>query len=396
MVEPFPKKRLLDLDLLGKQLLIRADLNAPLVDGRVADDARLHAALPGIRAAHAAGAGVVLASHLGRPGGRIDPRLTLRPVADRLARLLGAPVRFDPTRASADQPPERVGSGATLLLENLRFHPGETANDPDFGARLAAWGDEYANDAFGTAHRAHASTVACARRFARAAGGPLLERELRVLGGALHAPRRPFVAVLGGAKISDKLAVVRSLLDRADAVLVGGAMAYTFLGAAGHATGRSLMDPERLDEASALLRRHASRLVLPTDHLAAPDPDHEGEATFFPATTTPAGWMGLDIGLETRRDFSTRLQRAATIIWNGPMGMFERRAFAGGTESVAAAVAKTAGQGATTIVGGGDSLAALRRLGTGDGVGHLSTGGGAMLTLLAGQSLPGVEALADA
>lgn len=286
-----------------------------------------------------------------------------------------------------------------LVLENLRFHPGEEANDPDFAAALAAFGDEYANDAFGAAHRRHASVDACARRFPRAAGGPLLEREVSELGGVLDSPRRPFVAVLGGAKISDKAAVVESLLARADRVLLGGAMAYTFLAARGVPTGRSLVEPDRVADAARLLARCADRLELPLDHRAAPADESaaRGEETgpsVFPEGGIPTDWRGLDIGPETAERYAAGIGRAATVLWNGPLGLAEDPRFAEGTNRIAAAVAEAADRGAATVVGGGDSLAAVRRAGFADRIGHLSTGGGAALAFLAGEPLPGLDALA--
>ena len=395
--------RLSDLDLRGKRLLLRCDLNVPVESGRVADDFRIRAALPGIRAALEAGAAVVAATHLGRPKGRFDAALSVRPVAERLAGLLPAPVRFrpEPVRPGARPPGRRPAGpapGEALVLENLRFHPGEEANDPDFAAALAAFGDEYANDAFGAAHRRHASVDACARRFPRAAGGPLLEREVAELGSLLGSPRRPFVAVLGGAKISDKAAVVESLLARADRVLLGGAMAYTFLAARGVPTGRSLVEPDRIAGAARLLARCADRLDLPLDHRAAPvDGSAAGEEPappVFPEAGLPVGWRGLDIGPETAERYAAEIGRAATVLWNGPLGLAEDPRFAGGTNRIAAAVAEAADRGAATVVGGGDSLAAVRRAGFADRIGHLSTGGGAALAFLAGEPLPGLDALA--
>ena len=395
-VRPTRKLTLADLDLRGRRLLLRADLNVPLAGGAVADDSRIRAALPAIRAARRAGAAVVVTSHLGRPRGAPDPALSLRPVAARLQELLEEPVRFqpEPIGPQAAAPP-RLGPGEVLLLENLRFHPGETGNDPAFAEALAACGDEYVNDAFGAAHRAHASVDACARRFPRAAAGPLLEAELEALGAVLGNPPRPFVAILGGAKVSDKLPVIRSLLGRADRVLIGGAMAYTFTAARGLATGRSLVEPDRIADAAALLADHADRLLLPSDHLTARSPD--GDLSHAsPIGEIGDDRMGLDIGPASRAAFAAAIAEAATIVWNGPMGLFENPRFAEGTTAVARAVAEATRRGATSIVGGGDSLAAVRRAGVGGEISHLSTGGGASLAFLAEQPLPGVEALADA
>lgn len=395
--------RLSDLDLRGKRLLLRCDLNVPLESGQVADDFRIRAALPGIRAALDAGAAVVAATHLGRPGGRFDAALSARPVAERLAESLPAPVRFRAEPVGPDAPsrgggPDDPAPGEVLVLENLRFHPGEEANDPEFAAALATFGDEYANDAFGAAHRLHASVDACARRFPRAASGPLLEREVSELGRLLRAPRRPFVAVVGGAKISDKAAVVESLLARADRVLLGGAMACTFLAARGVGIGRSLVEPDRIPDAARLLARHPDRLGLPLDHRGAPADESaargEGAPTVFPADGLPPGWRGLDIGPETAGRYAAEIGRAATVLWNGPLGLAEDPRFAEGTDRIAAAVAEAADRGAATIVGGGDSLAAARRAGFAERIGHLSTGGGAALAFLAGEPLPGLAALA--
>ena len=390
------KLTLADLELRGRRLLLRADLNAPLANGRVADDGRLRAALPAIRDARRMGAAVVVTSHLGRPGGAPDPALSLRPVAERLQELLGDAVGFEatPVGEPSGRLPE-LRPGEVLVLENLRFHPGETRNAPEFAADLAAYGDEYVNDAFGAAHRAHASVDACARRFPRAAAGPLLEAELEALGLALGNPPRPFVAILGGAKVSDKLPVIRSLLRRADRILIGGAMTYTFAAARGLPTGRSLVERDRVAEAGTLLADHPGRLVLPTDHCTAPAPD-AGPVRTLPIAEIAADWMGLDIGPASRATIGAHLRDAATVVWNGPMGLFEDPRFAEGTAAVAHAVAHATDRGATSIVGGGDSLAAVRRSGLSGRISHLSTGGGASLAFLAEEPLPGVEALADA
>ncbi len=390
------KLTLADLELRGRRLLLRADLNAPLANGRVADDSRLRAALPAIQLARNKGASVVVTSHLGRPRGELDASLSLRPVAERLQELLGDAVGFEsgPAWDPSGDPPE-LRPGEVVLLENLRFHPGETRNAPEFAAALAAYGDEYVNDAFGAAHRAHASVDACARRFPRAAAGPLLDAELEALGVALGNPPRPFVAILGGAKVSDKLPVILSLLRRADRILIGGAMAYTFAAARGLPTGRSLVERDRVAEAAKLLDDHSDRLVLPTDHCTAPAPDADPVRT-LPIGEIPADWMGLDIGPAARAAFAAQIKEAATIVWNGPMGLFEDPRFAEGTTAVAHAVAEATGRGATSIVGGGDSLAAVRRSGLSGRISHLSTGGGASLAFLAEEPLPGVEALADA
>ncbi len=396
MVAPRRKLQLDALDLRGRRLLLRTDLNAPIAKGAITDDTRIRAAIPAIHAAHRAGASVVVASHGGRPGGRVVPAMSLRPVAARLGERLGAPVRFreEPVGYGAVPGVPTLRPGETLLLENLRFHAGETANDPQFAARLAAFGDEYANDAFGAVHRAHASVDACARLFPRAAAGPLLEKELAALGAVFRDPPRPFVAVLGGAKVSDKLPVIRSLLSHADEVLIGGAMAYTFLVARDLPVGRSLVEPGQVGEAAALLRQDGHRIVLPTDHRVAAGPDAPaGEA--IPVEQTPDDRMGLDIGPRSASAFAAAVRAAGTVVWNGPMGLFENPAFRAGTLSVAEAAAAATARGARTVVGGGDSAAAVRLAGVADRIGHLSTGGGASLAFLAGKRLPGVEALPD-
>ena len=396
MAAPSRKLGLSDLDLRGRRLLLRTDLNVPLRDGEVADDTRIRAALPAIRSAHRTGAGVVLASHGGRPRGRVVPELSLRPVAARLSELLAGPVRFveAPIGYEPGASVPVIGAGETLLLENLRFHPGETANDDAFAAALARFGDEYANDAFGTVHRTHASVDACARRFPRAAAGPLLTTELAALGALFEDPGRPFVAVLGGAKVSDKLPVIRSLLRHADRILIGGAMAYTFFMARGLPVGRSLVEPDRVDEARELLAEYGNRLLLPSDHLTAAAPDADAVVE-LPAEQIRADWMGLDIGPRTRSDFARVIREARTVVWNGPLGLFESPAFAAGTLSVARAVAEATDRGARTVVGGGDSAAAVRLAGVSTRIHHLSTGGGASLAFLAGRPLPGVEALPE-
>ena len=396
MAAPARKLHLADLDLRGRRLLLRTDLNVPLSAGTVADDTRIRAAAPAVRKALRAGAAVVVASHGGRPRGRVVPALSLRPVAARLAERVGSPVRFHDSPVGYESEPDvpALAEGETLLLENLRFHPGETANDPAFAARLAQFGDEYANDAFGTVHRAHASVDACARRFPRAAAGPLLETELAALDAVFRDPPRPFVAVLGGAKVSDKLPVIRSLLAHADQILIGGAMAYTFLLARGFPVGRSLVEPGQVGEAGALFERHGDRLTLPTDHRVASGPE-AADGKSLPVSETPDDAMGLDIGPRSAAAFAAAVRSARTVVWNGPMGLFENPAFRAGTIAVAEAAADATSRGARTIVGGGDSAAAIRRAGVADRIGHLSTGGGASLAFLAGKRLPGVEALPD-
>jgi phosphoglycerate kinase len=389
-------RRLADLgELSGRRALVRVDFNVPLKDGAVGDDTRMRAALPTIALLRAAGARVVLCSHLGRPKATVVPALSLAPVARYLAVLLAAPVAFasdcvGPVAAAAV---ERLGDGDVLLLENLRFHAEEEANDGAFAAALASLADVYVNDAFGAAHRAHASTEGIARLLPSAAG-LLLEREVSTLTALLEAPAHPFVAIVGGAKVTDKIAVIERLCDVADTILIGGAMAFTFAIASGGAVGASLHEGPEGQETARRARARAEaagcRLVLPDDALAA-DSFSAAAATRVVATdAVPDGWMGLDIGPAASERFVAEIATAATVLWNGPMGVFELEPFAGGTRAVAEAVARCPG---TTVVGGGDSVAAITAMGLADRVTHVSTGGGASLELLEGRALPGVVAL---
>ncbi len=391
-----PKLTLEQLDLAGKRVFLRADLNVPLAEGGVADDTRLRAVLPTIRYALKAGAAVVLASHLGRPKGR-DPRYSLRPVGERLAALLGQAVELAPDCVGPETAARAraLAPGDVLLLENLRFHPGEEKNDDAFARELAALADCYVNDAFAAAHRAHASIDAITRHLRPAAAGLLMRRELDALGRILEAPARPLVAILGGAKVSDKLALVGHLLERVDALLIGGAMAFTFLQALGHAVGRSLVEAGRVETARGALetaRRRGVRVGLPVDALVAEGPDSpSGRAVGV--REIPPDLMGLDIGPRTAEAFAAELRTARTIAWNGPMGVFEKAPFAGGTLAVARAVAAAP---AFSVVGGGDTIAAVAQAGVADRIGYVSTAGGAFLEYLEGRKLPGVEALAEA
>ncbi len=376
----------------GQRVLVRADLNVPLRDGRIADDTRIRASLPTLRRLLAAAARVIVVSHLGRPRGAPEPRYSLRPVAARLAELLGTGVSFCESCIGARPAAaiEELGTGQLLLLENLRFHPGETANDPDFARALAELADCYVNDAFGAAHRAHASTVGVPALVARRAAGELLASELEQL-RAVREPKRPLLVILGGAKVSDKLAVLEALAPHADVLAIGGAMAYTFLLARGEPRGESLVEEERVDDARRVMRaaaEHGRRLLLPTDHVVAKRVE-AGAATRV-VREIPQGWIGVDIGPETAERYAAEARCARTVFWNGPMGVFEIPAFAAGSERLARALADSP---ATSIVGGGDSLAAVNATGVADRISHLSTGGGASLEYVQGLTLPGVESL---
>jgi phosphoglycerate kinase len=382
--------RLEDLPALdGRRVLARVDFNVPLRDGAIDDDLRIAAALPTLQWLRERGAAVVVCSHLGRPNGEPDPRYSMRPVAQRLSELLRAAVKLAPA-VVGDEVHKAAGAlapGEVLLLENLRFEPGETANDPAFADALSALGDVYVNDAFGASHRAHASIVGPPARLPSAAGR-LLEREVEVLSGLLHEPRRPFVAVLGGAKVSDKLGVIDALLERCDAILVGGAMAFTFLLAQGYAVGDSLVEPDRVADCRRLL--DSGRVRVPVDVVVAKEIAADAEARIVKVAAMPEGWRGLDVGPETAALFADEIGHAATVLWNGPMGVFEVEPFAAGTRTVAEAVADCRG---FTVVGGGDSAAAVRQMGLADRVDHVSTGGGASLELIEQGDLPGLEAL---
>jgi phosphoglycerate kinase len=384
-----------DLNLTGKRVFIRVDFNVPLKDGIVTDDTRIRATLPTIEHAVNEGAKVVLASHLGRPKGKKSAEYSLAPVADRLSELLHAPVRFveETVGPRAEEAVAALKGGEVLLLENLRFDPGEEANDDAFARKLATLTDVYVNDAFGAAHRAHASTAGMVRRFSQAAAGFLMEKELHYLDMALSSPPHPFVGLLGGAKVSDKIDVVRSLLQKVDCLLIGGGMAYTFLRAKGIETGKSLVEEDKIALARELLAEGGARLLLPKDHVVASKFGPDAETRILPIDEIPADFMGLDIGPETVTSYGNYIQGAKMVLWNGPMGVFEMEPFARGTLKLAEIVASS---DATSVVGGGDSVAAVHKAGVSDRITHISTGGGASLEFLAGSKLPGVEVLTNA
>jgi 3-phosphoglycerate kinase len=388
------KKTLRDIDVSGKRVLVRVDFNVPLENGTVTDDTRIRAALPTIQYLIDHQARVILCSHLGRPKGKPDPKYSLAPAAERLSQLLHRPVRMAPDcigPAVADLV-KAMRPGDVVLLENLRFHREEEANDAVFARALASLAEVYVDDAFGSAHRAHASTAGVAAALPAAAGF-LMERELNFLGQALADPARPFVAIMGGAKVSDKIAVVDNLLSKVDALLIGGGMANTFLKAQGKNVGDSLVENDKLDVAKDLLRRGGPKLVLPVDVIVADQFDINAQRQTVDAGAVPAGWRILDMGPRTIALFKQRLQGAKTVVWNGPMGVFEMAPFAAGTFAVAQALAEL--PGATTIIGGGDSAAAVEQAGLAERMTHISTGGGASLEFLEGKELPGVAVLQD-
>jgi phosphoglycerate kinase len=392
------KKTIRDVDLKGKRVLVRVDLNVPVEDGKVTDDTRIVAAIPTIRAIlDQKPKAVILMSHFGRPKEGPDPKYSIKPVVPVLSEKLGMPVAFaeDCVGEVAEKAVEALPEGGVLLLENTRFHPTETKNDLELAKQMAKLGDIYVNDAFGSAHRAHSSTEGVAR-FLPAVAGLLMEKEIEFLGTALENPKHPFVAILGGAKISDKIGVIENLLAKADKILVGGGMANTFFKAQGIEVGDSLVEDEALETAKSILSKAGDKLVLPVDVTIADAFDATAVAdTIEVRKGVPAGWRILDIGVGTVRLFSSQLADAMTIVWNGPMGVFEFERFAQGTFAIAQAVAGRAGAGAVVIIGGGDSAAAIQQAGLADKVTHVSTGGGASLEMLEGKVLPGLAALND-
>ena len=395
------KLTIYDLDLLGKRVFIRVDFNVPLKDGVVTDDTRIRETLPTLRLAMQKGGRLVLASHLGRPKGGPDAKYSLAPVAKKLEELIQVPVHFasDCVGAVAESKSQHLRDGEILLLENVRFHSEEEKNDEAFSRQLAALCDGvFICDAFGSAHRAHASVVGITKFVKQAAAGLLMEKEIKYIGKAISNPARPFVAILGGAKVSDKIEVVENLMKIANAMLIGGGMAYTFLKSQGLPIGKSLVEEDKLDLAKKILaeaKQKNFKFLLPADHVIAPEFKADAPAKVVNVDATPADHMGLDIGPKTIEAYKAALAGAKTIVWNGPMGVFEMPAFAKGTLEIAKAVAEATGAGATTIIGGGDSVAAVHQAGVAKQISHISTGGGASLEYLGGRKLPGVEALTN-
>ncbi len=390
------KKSIKDIDVKGKRVLVRCDFNVPLDNGVITNDKRIVASLPTIKYLLEHGAKVILCSHLGRPKGEVMPEFSLKPVAARLSELLGLEVKMadDVVGDSAKALAADLKEGEVLLLENVRFEKGETKNDPELSRKFADLADIFVNDAFGSAHRAHSSTAGVAE-YIPAVCGFLIEKEIEFIGGALENPKRPLVAILGGAKVSDKIGVITNLLDKVDTLIIGGGMAYTFMKALGHNIGNSLLDEENIGFAGDMMKaakEKGVKFLIPVDNRIGREYDKDTESRVCPSDDIPEGWMGLDIGPETEKLFTEALEGAGTVIWNGPMGVSEWDKFAGGTIAVATAVANS---GAVSIIGGGDSVAAVTKLGFADKMSHISTGGGASLEFLEGKELPGIAALND-
>ncbi|MFC4768375.1 phosphoglycerate kinase [Effusibacillus consociatus] len=390
------KKTLRDIDVKGKRVFVRVDFNVPLEDGKITDDTRIQAALPTIRYLMDRGAKVILASHLGRPKGEVNPKFSLDPVAVRLSELLSVNVEktSDSVGPHVKERISLMNEGDVLLLENVRFHKGEEKNDPELARQFSELADIYINDAFGAAHRAHASTAGIADHLPAVAGF-LMEKEISIMGRALSNPERPFTAIIGGAKVSDKITVIENLLTKVDCLIIGGGMANTFLAGLGYQLGKSLIEPEKLEDAKALVERAKEKgvdLLLPVDLVAASGFAADAEHKVVELNEVPHDWMALDIGPKTSAKYQEAIRSSKTVIWNGPMGVFEFEAFAKGTNAIAQAVAEVKG---TTIVGGGDSVAAVEKSGLADRMTHISTGGGASLEFLEGKILPGVAALND-
>ena len=388
-----------DLDAAGKRVFVRVDFNVPLEDGKITDDSRIVAALPTIKALLAQGAVVILASHLGRPDGKVQDSMRLRPVAERLSQLLKMPVPVtgDALGAGTEDAIRRLKPGEIILLENLRFHSEEEKNDPQFAKALASYADVYVNDAFGTAHRAHASTEGIARLLPSYAG-LLMEKEIEFLGKLMENPERPFAAIIGGAKVSGKIQVLRNLVDKVDVLVIGGGMANTFLLAQGKSVGKSLAEPDRVEDARAIMAsaaQHGTKIVLPTDVVVAKEVTRGSEYKTLPADKVPASWNIVDVGKASLEAMRKALEPARTVFWNGPLGVFEIPTFAVGTKEIARFLAGRAQAGATVVVGGGDSVAAVEQQGLADKMTHISTGGGASLEFLEGKELPGVAVLQD-
>jgi len=379
-----------DLDLKGKRVFIRVDFNVPIKNGEITSDKRIRASLPTIQYALEQGAGVILASHLGRPKGKRVPEMSLAPVAKRLSELLGRPVKMAPDCIGPEVEAMKPDPGEVLLLENVRFYKEETDNDPEFARKLASLADVFVLDAFGSAHRAHASVVGVAKALPQAAAGFLMDKELEYLGKAITNPERPCIAILGGAKVSDKIEVIENLMKLVDKLLIGGAMAYTFLRAQGKPTGKSLVEEDKVDLARELMEKAGDKLMLPVDHVVTTELKEGAEAEVV--ETIPDGKMAVDIGPKTVEAYKAVIATAKTIIWNGPMGVFEIPPFHKGTVAIAQAVAES---GAISVVGGGDSVKAIDVAGVADKITHISTGGGASLEFLSGKELPGVAALTD-